>query len=156
MPEVRFYHLTELSLEHVLPTMLERTLARGQRAVVRGTDAERLAWLDRQLWVCSSESFLPHGVDGDPDPASHPVWLTTSASMPNGAAALFLVDGAAATMEEMAKMEVSAILFDGHDQAAVGGARTQWRAVAAAGLAAVYWAQEGGRWVRKHEAGGAK
>ncbi len=47
MGEVRFYHLTELPLERVLPQMLERTLARGQRAVVRGSHAERLGWLDR-------------------------------------------------------------------------------------------------------------
>jgi len=73
---------------------------------------------------------------------------TTAAAVPNGAAALFLVDGAAAAADEMAAMEVVAVLFDGHDPAAVETARAQWRAVTGAGLAAVYWAQEGGRWVR--------
>ena len=154
MPEVRFYHLTELPLERVLPLMLERTLARGQRAVVRGGDAGRLGWLDRQLWVWGDESFLPHGIDGDPDPARHPVWLTTAAAVPNGAAALFLIDGATAATDEMAAMAVTAILFDGHDAAAVEAARAEWRTVTVAGLAAVYWAQEAGRWVKKHEAGG--
>jgi DNA polymerase III subunit chi len=155
MGEVRFYHLTEQALERVLPQMLARALERGQRAVVRGTHAERMAGLDRELWTFSDESFLPHGVDGDPDPARHPVWLTTASSVPNGAAALFLVDGAKAAPEEMAAMQVTAILFDGQDAAAVEAARAQWRAVAGAGLAAVYWAQEGGRWVKKHEAGAA-
>ena len=154
MGEVRFYHLTDLPLERALPPMLERTLARGQRAVVRGTRPERLGWLDRQLWVWSDESFLPHGIDGDPDPHRHPVWLTTAGAVPNGAAALFLVDGAAAATDELAAMEITAVIFDGHDAAAVEAARAQWRSVARAGLAAVYWAQEGGRWVRKHEAGG--
>ena len=153
MGEVRFYHLTELPLERVLPPMLERALARGQRAVVRGGRAERLSWLDRELWVWKDESFLPHGIDGDPDPPRHPVWLTASSAVPNGAVALFLVDGAGAATDEMAAMEVTAILFDGHDPAAVEAARAQWRAIAAAGLPAVYWAQEGGRWVKKHEAG---
>lgn len=166
MAEVRFYHLTELPLERVLPLMLERTLSRGQRAVVRGSRPERLGWLDRQLWVWKDESFLPHGLDGDPEPARHPVWLTTSATVPNGAAALFLIDGAEAATDEMAAMEVTAILFDGHDPAAVEAARAQWRAVTGAaaaaasgtgtgaGFAAVYWAQQGGRWVKRHEAGG--
>jgi DNA polymerase-3 subunit chi len=152
--EVRFYHLTDLPLERVLPTMLERALARGQRAVVRGTRAERLGWLDRELWTWKDDSFLPHGIDGDPDPPRHPVWLTAGAEVPNGASALFLVDGAAAAAEEMAAMEVTAILFDGHDPGAVDAARTQWRAVTAAGLPAAYWAQEAGRWVRKREAAG--
>ena len=154
MGEVRFYHLTDLPIERALPPMLERTLARGQRAVVRGGQRERLGWLDRQLWTWPDESFLPHGIDGDPDPHRHPVWLTTERGVPNGAAALFLVDGAAAETDEMASMEVTAVLFDGHDPAAVDAARAQWRAVAAAGLAAVYWAQEAGRWVKKHEAVG--
>lgn len=155
MGEVLFYHLTELPLERALPQMLARALERGQRAIVRGTRAERMAWLDRELWVWPEEGFLPHGIDGDPDPARQPVWLTTSGAVPNGAAALFLVDGAAAAPDEVAAMQVTAILFDGRDPAAVEDARAQWRAVTQAGLAAVYWAQEGGRWVKKHEAGGA-
>ena len=52
----------------------------------------------------------------------------------------------------MAGLEITAILFDGQDPAAVEAARSQWRDVTGAGLAAVYWAQEGGRWVKKHEA----
>ena len=151
MAEIRFYHLTDLPLERALPPMLERTLARGQRAVVRGGDAGRLGGLDRHLWTYGDASFLPHGLDGDPDPARQPVWLTTGAAVPNGAQALFLVDGAGAAADEMAAMEVTAILFDGHDAAAVEAARGQWREVTVAGLAAVYWAQEGGRWVKRSE-----
>lgn len=153
MGEVRFYHLTELPLERALPQMLDRALARGQRAVVRGSRADRLGWLDRELWVWSDESFLPHGIDGDPHPSRHPIWLTTAREVPNGAAALFLVDGAAAEPDEMAAMEVTAILFDGGDTAAVDAARAQWRKVVGSGMPALYWAQEGGRWVKKHEAG---
>lgn len=152
MAEVRFYHLTELPLERALPPMLDRTLQRGQRAVVRGTDSGRLSALDRHLWTYADESFLPHGMDGDPEPSRQPVWLTASETVPNGAQALFLVDGAGAAPEEMAGMEVTAVLFDGHDPAAVEAARGQWRAVTGAGLAAVYWAQEGGRWVKRSEA----
>lgn len=151
MAEVRFYHLTELPLERALPPMLERTLERGQRAVVRGGDAGRMGWLDRHLWTYGEASFLPHGLDGDPDPARQPVWLTTADAVPNAAQALFLVDGAGAGTDEMAAMKVTAILFDGHDAAAVEAARARWRGVTEAGLAAVYWAQEGGRWVKRSE-----
>ncbi len=35
MTEIRFYHLTRATLETALPQMLEKTLERGQRAVVR-------------------------------------------------------------------------------------------------------------------------
>lgn len=153
MPEVRFYHLTEVPLERALPTMLQRTLERGQRAVVRGGHADRLRFLDVQLWTADDAGFLPHGIDGDPDPDRHPVWLTTHSDRPNGADVLFLIDGAVAEVHEMTGMETTAILFDGHDPAAVEAARGQWRAVTGAGLAAVYWAQgTGGRWEKRHEA----
>ena len=42
MGEVRFYHLTERPLEQALPVMLERSLERGWRVVVRGTEPSRI------------------------------------------------------------------------------------------------------------------
>lgn len=152
MAEVRFYHLTELPLERALPTMLERTLERGGRAVVRSGNAERLAFLDGHLWTYGDGSFLPHGGPEDGHGALQSVWLTTGDDVPNGARTLFLVDGGQAGIDEMRAMELTAILFDGHDPAAVDAARGQWRTVTGGGLAAVYWAQEDGRWVKKHEA----
>ena len=152
MAEIRFYHLTETPLERALPMMLERTLERGQRAIVRGVHLDRLRFLDGLLWTVDDAGFLPHGIDGDPDPDQHPVWLTTATDNPNAANVLFLVDGADAPTEEMSALETTAILFDGHDPAAIEAARGQWRTVTTGGLAAVYWAQDGGRWVKKHEA----
>lgn len=153
MAEVRFYHLTEVPLERALPTMLERTLERGGRAVVRGGHAERLEYLNTHLWTYGDGTFLAHGGPGDGSAERQPVWLTTEPEIPNGAETLFLIDGADAEVAEMSDLGVVAILFDGHDPAAVDAARNQWRTVTGAGLAAVYWAQEdGGRWVKKHEA----
>ncbi|MFK7943925.1 MAG: DNA polymerase III subunit chi [Paracoccaceae bacterium] len=152
MPEVRFYHLTELPLERALPVMLEKTLEREQRAVIRGGNAERLDFLNNHLWTYGDGTFLPHGGPEDGNGALQPIWLTTGPEIPNGAKTLFLVDGGVAETPEMQALELTAILFDGHDPLAVDAARGQWKAVTGAGLAAVYWAQEGGRWVKKHEA----
>jgi len=153
MSEVRFYHLTRITLERALPTMLERTLQRGLRAVVRGAVPDRLAFLDAHVWTYGDGSFLPHGSAAEGNGARQPVWLTEGNDMPNGAKALFLIDGADATVEELADMDVAAILFDGHDPAAVDAAREHWRAVTGAGLAAVYWAKgDDGRWEKRHEA----
>ena len=151
MSEVRFYHLTELPLERALPVMLEKTLERGQRAVIRGGNAERLAFLDGHLWTYGDGSFLPHGGPDDGHAEHQPILLTTGADIPNGAKTLFLVDGAVAEISEIETLDLVAILFDGHDPAAVQAAREQWRGVTEAKLAAVYWAQEDGRWVKKHE-----
>lgn len=152
MSEVRFYHLTEQPLDLVLPVMLERCLERGWRSIVRGTSPERIKALDVRLWTYREDGFLPHGRDGDPRPERQPVWLTCAPTLPNDPVALFLIDGATATVREIQRMEAVAVLFDGLDADAVAEARAQWRAVSGAGLAAVYWAQEQGRWVKKAEA----
>ena len=75
MGEVRFYHLTERPLEQVLPVMLERSLERGWRVVVRGTEPARIEALSAHLWTHGDASFLPHGSEAAGDAARQPVWL---------------------------------------------------------------------------------
>ncbi|MEM7240388.1 MAG: DNA polymerase III subunit chi [Pseudomonadota bacterium] len=151
MGEVRFYHLTERPLESVLPVMLERSLDRGWRAQIRGTVPDRISALDTHLWTYRGESFLPHGAGQRCD--DEPIWLTCSADEDHAANALFLIDGADFEGSEATRMEMTAVLFDGLDPAAVDHSRAQWRKVTALGLKAIYWAQEGGSWVKKSEVG---
>lgn len=153
MAEVRFYHLVTRTLESVLPVMLERTLARGGRAVVRGGEPARLEALDRLLWTYDEASFLPHGLAGaETDGASHPVWLTTGDDLPNAPNTLFLIDGAMTGPETLAGLEVTALLFDGNDEQATEAARGAWRIVTGAGVKAVYWAEDPARgWVKRAE-----
>jgi len=152
MAEVRFYHLTAQPLERALPVMLERSLERGWRALVRGTDAAGLEVLDRHLWTYRDESFLPHGLVRDGAGPAQPVLLSDRHGNPNSAAALFLIDRAEATPDEMREFEITAVLFDGNDEDALDHARGQWAGVAEAGLMAVYWAQnDDGSWVKKTE-----
>ena len=61
MTEVRFYHLTRTTLEAALPRMLEKTLERDQRAVVRAGSEERVEGLTIWLWSYRVRSFLDHG-----------------------------------------------------------------------------------------------
>ena len=60
MTEVLFYHLQNMSLESVLPPLLEKSLERGWRVVVQSTSPERTDALDAHLWTYSDDSFLPH------------------------------------------------------------------------------------------------
>src|SRR3972149_5453400 len=92
--EIYFYHLERRSLEQVLPTLLERSLARGWRAAVQAASEERVEALNTLLWTYHEESFLPHGTAGDGRPAAHPIYLTVAEDNPNEAEVRFLVDGA--------------------------------------------------------------
>ena len=145
MTEVRFYHLTRTRLENALPQMLERTLQRGQRAVVRAGSDERVEALNAWLWTYKDRSFLPHGSAQDGHPALQPIWLTVADENPNGAAVLFLTDGT--TSGHLKDYDLCADLFDGNDETAVAAARERWRACAKAGHEVTYWRQtERGGW----------
>lgn len=154
MGQAMFYHLTRSPLEAALPMLLAKSLQAGWHVVVRGTDAERLDWLDRALWTAGDESFLPHGVAGGPHDAAQPILLTTGPEAPNGAACLMAVDGAEVTAGDCAALARVCILFDGNDPRAVDHARGQWKALTGAGIAAQYWSEESGRWQMKAESGG--
>jgi DNA polymerase III subunit chi len=146
--EVWFYHLERSGLDQVLPDLLEKTLARGWRALVRTADPLRIEHLDGWLWSFRDESFLPHGVAGEGHDAEQPVLITTAEANPNGANVLFLVDGAAPG--ELQGFARCVVLFDGRDEAALQAARTRWREIKAAGLPGAYWRQsERGSWEKQ-------
>ena len=146
--EVLFYHLENAPLERVLPSLIEKTLARGWRAVVQAGSNERLDALDALLWTYKDDSFLPHATAKDGDPAVQPVFLTTEAENPNDAAVRFLVDGADSA--DIASYQRIVYMFDGQDAQALAQARQQWTAAKAAHCTVTYWQQAaGGRWEKK-------
>ena len=148
MTDVLFYHLERQPLERVLPSLVERTLSRGWRAVVQAGSDERVDALDTLLWTYAEESFLPHGTRKDGNPTEQPVFLTTEDENPNGATVRFLVDGA--ELADHSGYERIVYLFDGNDEDAITRARAQWKAAKGAGCAVTYWQQSPeGRWENK-------
>ncbi len=147
--EVWFYHLERFGPEAVLPELLRRTLDRGWRALVRSPDASRLAALDAALWTAGRpEAVLPHGLATEPHADRQPILLAADDANPNGAHALFLLDGA-----EPGPLDGYARcldLFDGRDDQAVAAARARWKTAKAQGASLSYWRQtEGGRWEKQ-------
>jgi DNA polymerase-3 subunit chi len=149
MAEIWFYHLQSRPLEQVLPTLLERSLARGWKVVVECSSRERLAALDDRLWTYADDSFLPHGTAGEPDAAGNPIVLTTDAGNPNAAQVRFCVDGVRIP-DALDDYERVILMFDGDDPEALASAREDWKKLRARGRAATYWQQdETGRWEKK-------
>ncbi len=151
MSAVLFYHLTGSSVDQTVRTLLTRALDQSWRVVVRGTQADRLAALDRSLWLGPEEEFLPHGMAGGPHDRDQPVLLTTAQHAQEGADALMLLDGAALSDAEARALQRVWVLFEGADPDAVQRARELWRSVSAWGVAAQYWSDEAGRWEKKRD-----
>jgi DNA polymerase-3 subunit chi len=147
MTEILFYHLETQPLERVLPTLLEKTLERGWRAVVETTSRERAEALDALLWTFREDGFLPHGIAGDDTDPLQPVLIVTDNANPNGATVRFFVDRA--VPRSGTGYDRLVYLFSGHDPDAVSEARLAWKALGQ-GNELTYWQQEdNGRWVKK-------
>jgi DNA polymerase III subunit chi len=148
MPEVLFYHLENQPLERVIPVLLEKTLERGWRAVVETGSRERAEALDTTLWTWRDDSFLPHGLAGEPTDPLQPVLITTDGENRNSANVRFFVDRA--VPRDVAGYERIVYLFSGHDPDAVAEARAAWKALSTPENTVTYWQQDaGGRWVKK-------
>ena len=132
MTEVLFYHLQNMSLESVLPSLLEKSLERGWRVVVQSTSQERADALDAHLWTYRDDSFLPHATWRAGDAQDQPIVLVVEEGNPNRANVRFL------------------IVFNGDDGEALALARGAWTDCKARGFEVTYWQpDERGRWQRR-------
>ena len=149
MTEVLFYHLQNMSVEAVLPPLLEKSLERGWRVVVQSTSEERADALDAHLWTYRDDSFLPHATWRAGDAAEQPILLAVAEANPNGAHVRFLIDNAALP-QDCASYARMVLLFNGDDAEALASARGAWTDCKSRGFEVTYWqADEQGKWRRR-------
>jgi len=140
--ETLFYHLERRALEDVLPGLVEKSLSRDWRAVIKTDSSERSDALDNLLWTYDDQSFLAHAQSGDGEASRQPVLITVEDENPNSAQILFCVGGAspadwgAAPLLQLARV---VMLFDGRDAAMLDQARSAWKDAKAAGHDVTYW-----------------
>jgi DNA polymerase-3 subunit chi len=146
--DILFYHLTETRIDDALPPLLEKSLERQWRVAVQTVSSERCAFIDNHLWTWRTESFLPHGPEGDRFTAEQPIMITASDGNANSATVRFLVDGA--EPGDISGYQRVVFMFDGHDEQQLALARSQWKALKGEGHALSYWQQNrDGRWEKK-------
>jgi DNA polymerase III subunit chi len=149
MTEVLFYHLQGLSLENVLPPLLEKSLERGWRVVVQSTSQERAEALDTHLWTYRDDSFLPHATWRARDVEDQPIVLAIADGNPNHANVRFLIENAAIPADADTYERV-VLVFNGEDAEALAAARAAWTDCKSRGFEVTYWqTDERGRWQRR-------
>jgi DNA polymerase-3 subunit chi len=143
--ETLFYHLERRTLDDALPGLVEKSLERGWRALIKAESADRAASLDNRLWTYSEQTFLPHAQLGDGDAARQPALITVEDVNANDANVLFLVGGAAPPPWDGALASGFArivLIFDGRDTEALAAARAAWKDAKAAGHDVTYWKEQ--------------
>ena len=145
-----FYHLLRAGLDETVMTTVTRAQGAGWRVMIRAPDPALLQHLDAKLWLGPEEGFLAHGLAGGVHDADQPV-LLGQGRITNGAQGLMLLAGAEAARDEVAALQRIWVLFDGADPEAVAKARQSWTQLTGWGLAAQYWSDETGAWVKKSD-----
>ena len=143
--QVDFYQLAGTPAEQVIANIAEKVLGGDGRLLIVAEDEAYLVKLDRILWDQGSGSFLPHGLAGGSDDARQPILLSASPDAPNQARNMLIADGV--WREAALTYDRSFYLFD---DATLEGARLAWKLLSGReGVERRYWAQEGGKWVKK-------
>jgi DNA polymerase-3 subunit chi len=143
--QVDFYQLAGTPPEQVIASIADKVLEGDGRLLIVAEDEGFLTRLDRILWNQGTTSFLPHGLSGGVDDARQPLLLSTSPDAPNQARNMLIADGM--WREAALTYDRSFYLFD---NSTLEGARLAWKLLAGReGIERRYWAQEGGKWVKK-------
>ena len=144
--QVDFYQLGDTPPEQVIASIAEKLLAQDSRLLIVASDEGLLTRLDRMLWGSQgSTSFLPHALAGGPDDTRQPILLSTSPDAPNRARNMLIADGE--WRDAALAYDRGFYLFNGQT---LDGARLAWKLLAGReGIERRYWANEGGKWVKK-------
>ena len=145
MSEVYFYHLTRQRVDQALRPLLGKCLANGWRVLIRGREEAEIRQLDDALWQGPAEEFLPHGLAGAAQEADQPVLLALEGHKAQHDC-LICVGGSAVTADEVLASKRVCILFQDDNGLHMQTARSQWRSLTEAGIAAKYWSQAKGNW----------
>lgn len=150
--EYWFYHLQQSALEAVLPGILEKTLAKNWRTLIKvgpcnGSAEAEMLRLDKFLWTYKQDAFLPHGRDDEPMADAHPILLSCVCERVENVDAVILVSGA--EMQDVTAATRCITILDGRNNEDKAVARKRWKLVKDAGNETAYWQQnDHGRWVQ--------
>ena len=147
MAEYWFYHLEASTLEGVLPGLLEKTLEKGWRALVKMPEAQ-LAELDNFLWTFRDDAFLPHGRHDEPQAELQPILLSATTDSAKGFDAVFLLGGT--SIADIDGVSRTMVMINGRSQEDVTRERGRWKDLKASGASLAFYQQdERGRWEKK-------
>ncbi|EJF80705.1 hypothetical protein MCO_00219 [Bartonella sp. DB5-6] len=137
--DILFYHLTQSTLEDILPTLVERALDRFGRVTIQCVSKEQCDAIDTRLWVYADEAFIGHGTEYDQHPNLQPVFLTTGQENPNDSKIRFLIEGAVCFDINVYQRLV--VIFDGRNDEQLNLVRAQWKKYKMENHDLSYWQQ---------------
>lgn len=146
MTEVRFYHLTRMSVEKALPKLLEKMLEQKKRVLVIGESETYMETLNTLLWTYHPSSFLPHGTYKDSFSSEQPIFLGADFNTPNKASLCIILDGRIPS--EPSRWEGIFDLFQGEDPLTIKKTKERWDQYASY-TRSFFFQEDTGKWNKK-------
>ncbi|WP_019223875.1 DNA polymerase III subunit chi [Bartonella rattaustraliani] len=137
--DILFYHLTQSTLEDILPSLVERALDRFGKVTIQCVSEEKRDMIDMRLWVYADDAFIGHGTEADQYPNFQPVFLTTGQENPNASKVRFLIEGAVCSNIDVYQRLV--VIFDGRNGEQLDFIRAQWKKYKMENYHLTYWQQ---------------
>ncbi len=141
--QVDFYQLSRDPAETALSLIADKVVEAGQRLLVVARDEALRTRISEALWG-RRDSFLAHGLAGEPHQDRQPILLSDRVEAANGARFVAFADGC--WQDEGLAFDRAFLLFD---SATIDDARATWRKLDGRDdLVRNYWRQEDGRWIK--------
>ncbi|WP_332066115.1 DNA polymerase III subunit chi [Bartonella sp. CB189] len=148
--DILFYHMVQSQLEDVLPTLVERALARFGQVTIQCVSEEQRDAIDAHLWVYDEAAFIGHGTEYHQYPNLQPVFITTRQDNPNNSKIRFLVEGAICS--DINAYQRLVVIFDDRNDKQLSLVRTQWKNYKMKNYNLTYWKQDEERCWKKQQA----
>ena len=150
MSRIDFYHLQKMSLDEVLPKLVEKAYNLKKNIKITIGNEERVEALNNLLWTFNDDKFIPHGSKKDGFSDMQPIFLSSENNNPNNAVLLFVVDDADIDIEQISSYERIFYIFDGNSEFSLNKARILWKALKNSDNQLNYWQQNSsGSWEQK-------
>ena len=150
MSRIDFYHLQKMSLDEVLPKLVEKAYNLKKNIKITVGNEERVEALNNLLWTFDDDKFIPHGSKKDGFSDMQPIFLSAENNNPNNAVLLFIVDDADIDIEQISSYERIFYIFDGNSEFSLNKARILWKALKNSDNQLNYWQQNSsGSWEQK-------
>ncbi|MBF0193186.1 MAG: DNA polymerase III subunit chi [Magnetococcales bacterium] len=147
---VRFYQLGISTLESAITTILNKAHAQGIRSTLLTPGTDPSKYWDSQLWYSPPDSFLPHGIDTNPDPELQPLLIASKPTDKNNATLIVL--STPKLIEKPQQFDMVIDFVDGSNPEALNASRTRYKKYMEQGCNMEYWIQgKDNKWSLKNK-----
>lgn len=149
MTEINFYVSSSASSDAIyklLPSLLERIVAQKHKVLIACNSEAEVKRVDKFLWECNAEKFIPHGTASQDFAEDQPILITNEEQNLNMSDILICLSGK--TVSDFSSYLKVVDIFEGSEEQKQAG-RVRWKEYKTKGYDLSYFTSEDGKWTKK-------